>query len=89
MKQRIWSILLIITMLLPLSAGLSGCGKSGFGSTEITADKEAEIGNLKKDGWTISIPAGTFDNDGNVTVEKASADGDLLTKPIENHHEAG
>ncbi len=83
MKQRIWSILLIITMLLPLSAGLSGCGKSGFGSTEITADKEAEIGNLKKDGWTISIPAGTFDNDGNVTVEKASADGDLLTKPIE------
>ncbi len=84
MKRKVWSILLIITMLIPLSAGLSGCGKSGFGSTAITADKKVEIGNLKKDGWMLSIPAGAFNENVSVTAAKASEDGDtLLTTPID------
>ena len=84
MNQKIWSILLIVAMLLSLTAGLSGCGKSGFGSTPIAADKGGEIGDLKNDGWTLSIPAGAFDGDVSITVTKSSEDGDaLLTTPID------
>lgn len=84
MNQKIWSILLIVAILLSLTAGLSGCGKSGFGSTSIAADKGGVIGDLKKDGWTLSIPAGAFDGDVNITVAKSSEDGGaLLTTPID------
>lgn len=70
MKKRIMSILLVVAMLLPLTAGLSGCGKSGFGSTSIVDDKGGVIGDLKKDGWTLSIPAGAFEQDMKITVDK-------------------
>lgn len=91
MKQKIWSILLIVAMLLPLTAGLSGCGKSGFGSTLIVGDKGGVIGDLKKDGWTVSIPAGAFEQDVKVTVDKVADSTEayingkaaFLTTPIE------
>lgn len=91
MKQKTWSILLIVAMLLPLTAGLSGCGKSGFGSTLIVGDKGGVIGDLKKDGWTVSIPAGAFEQDVKVTVDKVADSTEayingkaaFLTTPIE------
>jgi len=91
MKQKIWSILLIVAMLLSLTAGLSGCGKSGFGSTLIVGDKGGVIGDLKKDGWTVSIPAGAFEQDVKVTVDKVADSTEayingkaaFLTTPIE------
>ena len=91
MKQKIWSILLIVAMILPLTAGLSGCGKSGFGSTLIVGDKGGVIGDLKKDGWTVSIPAGAFEQDVKVTVDKVADSTEayingkaaFLTTPIE------
>ena len=61
MKRKILSILLVAVMLLSAIAGLAGCGESGFASTKIAVDKGTEIGNLKKEGWTVSVPAGAFD----------------------------
>ena len=84
MKRKILSILLVAVMLLSAIAGLVGCGESGFASTKIASDKGAEIGNLKKDGWIVSVPAGAFDGDVSVIVAKASESEDaLLTTPID------
>ena len=84
MKRKILSILLVAVMLLSAIAGLAGCGESGFASTQIASDKGAEIGNLKKDGWIVSVPAGAFDGDVSVIVAKASEREDvLLTTPID------
>ena len=84
MKRKILSILLVAVMLLSAIAGLAGCGESGFASTKIASDKGAEIGNLKKDGWIVSVPAGAFDGDVSVSVAKASESEDaLLTTPID------
>lgn len=91
MKRKILSFLLAVAMLLSLTAGLSGCGKSGFGSTSIAADKGGVIGDLKKDGWTVSIPAGAFEQDVKVTVDKVADSTEayingkaaFLTTPIE------
>lgn len=91
MKQRLLSVLLVITILLPLTVGLSGCGKSGFGSTAVSVDKGAEIGNLKKNGWMLSIPKGSFDGDATVSVTEVAKNGEAFTagkdafliKPIE------
>ncbi len=84
MKRKILSILLVAVMLLSTIAGLAGCGESGFASTKIASDKGAEIGNLKKDGWIVSVPAGAFDGDVSVSVAKASESEDaLLTTPID------
>lgn len=84
MKRKKLSILLVTVMLLSAIAGLAGCGESGFGSTKIAVDKGTEIGNLKKEGWTVSVPAGAFDASVSVTVAKASEGEDaLITTPID------
>ena len=91
MKRKILFLLLAVAMLLSLMAGLSGCGKSGFGSTLIVGDKGGVIGDLKKDGWTVSIPAGAFEQDVKVTVDKVADSTEayingkaaFLTTPIE------
>lgn len=91
MKRKILFLLLAVAMQLSLMAGLSGCGKSGFGSTLIVGDKGGVIGDLKKDGWTVSIPAGAFEQDVKVTVDKVADSTEayingkaaFLTTPIE------
>jgi len=60
-------------MLLSAMAGLSGCGKSGFGSTTVVTNKETKIGNLKKDGWSLTIPKNCFDEDVKVNVTKVGS----------------
>ena len=83
MKRKILSVLLVAVMLLSAIAGLAGCGESGFASTQIASDKGAEIGNLKKGGWIVSVPAGAFDGDVSVIVAKSSEGEDtLITTPI-------
>lgn len=85
MKEKILSILLLLTILLFIIAGLSGCGKAGGSSNiKVSPDKPSDVGSLDKDGWTISIPSGAFDKDVKVTVSKSQEDGySLLTKPID------
>jgi len=60
-------------MLLSAMAGFSGCGKSGFGSTTVVTNKETKIGNLKKDGWSLTIPKNCFDEDVKVNVTKVGS----------------
>ena len=70
MKNKIISAFVTVVMLLSIIAGLSGCGKSGYGATAVSASKRVEIGNLKKDGWMVSIPNNAFNKDVIVSVTK-------------------
>mgnify|MGYP000910279506 CR=1 FL=1 len=70
MKRKVVSVILATIMLLSIVTGLSGCGKSGFGATAVVAEKGAKIGNLNKDGWTMSIPKNFFDEDATISVTK-------------------
>lgn len=73
MKRKLLSLILTAVMLLSAMAGLSGCGKSGFGSTTVVTNKETKIGNLKKDGWSLTIPKNCFDEDVKVNVTKVGS----------------
>jgi hypothetical protein len=73
MKRRLLSLILTAVMLLSAMAGFSGCGKSGFGSTTVVTNKETKIGNLKKDGWSLTIPKNCFDEDVKVNVTKVGS----------------
>jgi hypothetical protein len=73
MKRRLLSLILTAVMLLSAMAGLSGCGKSGFGSTTVVTNKETKIGNLKKDGWSLTIPKNCFYEDVKVNVTKVGS----------------
>jgi len=85
MKGRILSLVLVITILLSMMTGLSGCGRGdGSSKFKVSSGKSSDLGSLEKDGWAISIPSGAFHEDKNVTVAKSSATGDnLITAPID------
>jgi len=91
MKRKILSFLLAMVMLLSLTAGLSGCGNTSYGTTKVSSTKDTTIGNLKKEGLEIVIPAGAFEQEVRVTVEKVADNTEayingkdaFLTMPIE------
>ena len=91
MKRKISSFLLAMAMLLSLTAGLSGCGNTSYGTTKVSSTKDTTIGNLKKEGLEIVIPAGAFEQDVKVTVDKVADNTEayknskdaFLTTPIE------
>ena len=85
MKERILSLVLVFTILLSMTAGLSGCGKGdGSSKIKVSSGKSSDVGSLEKDGWAISIPSGAFNKDVKVTVSKSSEAGNnLITSPID------
>src|SRR5690554_5956072 len=97
MKHKLLSLLLTVVMLLSAMAGLTGCSSGdGSASGKVKPDSEKTIGNAKKNGVEILIPAGTFENDVNVSIgivdenEVAVEDGaSYLFSPIELTSDGG
>ncbi len=91
MKRKILSILLVAVMLLSVMTGLVGCSSGdGSASGKVKPDSEGTIGNTKKNGVELVIPAGTFEKAVNVSIgiadenEIAAEDGaSYLFSPIE------
>ncbi len=91
MKRKILSILLVAVMLLSVMKGLVGCSSGdGSASGKVKPDSEGTIGNTKKNGVELVIPAGTFEKAVNVSIgiadenEIAAEDGaSYLFSPIE------
>lgn len=81
----------ILLLILVLVVSIAGCGKSAYGENAVSPKKDTVIGNLKKDGLEVSIPAGAFEKEVKVSVTKAAEDGEaftagkdtFLTMPIE------
>ena len=71
----------IICVAIAAIALFSSCEKeSGFTIDPITpvtvdvkADKVTTVGNLKENGYQVTIPAGTFDEDVTITVAKSAS----------------
>ena len=56
-------------MLLSAMAGLTGCSSGdGSASGKVSPKSEKKIGNAKRDGVEIIIPAGTFEKAVNVSI---------------------
>ena len=69
MKKRLLPILLTAAMLLSAITGLTGCSSGdGSASGKVSPKSEKKIGNAKKNGVEIVIPAGTFDKAVNVNI---------------------
>ena len=91
MKLRLLSLILTAVMLLSAMAGLTGCSSGdGSASGKVSPKSEKTIGNAKRDGVEIIIPAGTFEKAVNVSIgiadenEIAAEDGaSYLFSPIE------
>ena len=66
-------------------------------TVEVYANKEAVVGNLKENGYQVTIPAGTFDGDVTISVSPPSSEAESaykstgkferLASPIEIHVE--
>ncbi|MDD4189650.1 MAG: hypothetical protein PHX37_06145, partial [Eubacteriales bacterium] len=97
MKRRILSVVLAALMLLLGMAGLTGCSNGdGSASGKVKSDSEKTIGNAKKNGVEIIIPAGTFKNDVNVSIGiadeneiAAEENASYLFSPIELSSDSG
>ena len=97
MKRKILSILLVAVMLLSVMTGLVGCSSGdGSASGKVKPDSEGTIGNTKKNGVELVIPAGTFEKAVNVSIgiadenEIAAEDGaSYLFSPIELTSDGG
>jgi hypothetical protein len=84
-------------MLLSAMAGLTGCSSGdGSASGKVSPKSEKKIGNAKRDGVEIIIPAGTFEKAVNVSIgiadenEIAAEDGaSYLFSPIELTSDGG
>ncbi len=91
MKRKILSLILTAVMLLSTIAGLAGCSSGGGSvSGEVKPGSDNTIGDTKKNGIELVIPAGTFENVVNVSIvtadenEIAVEDGaSYLFSPIE------
>lgn len=91
MKRRLLSLIMTAVMLLSAMAGLTGCSSGdGSASGKVSPKSEKTIGNAKRDGVEIIIPAGTFEKAVNVSIgiadenEIAAEDGaSYLFSPIE------
>ncbi|OPZ94344.1 MAG: hypothetical protein BWY74_00650 [Firmicutes bacterium ADurb.Bin419] len=72
MKSRILSLLMVAVMLMLAVAGLTGCSSGdGSASGKVSPKSEKTIGNVERDGVEIVIPAGTFDKDVKVSINRA------------------
>lgn len=97
MKRRLLSLILTAIMLLSAMAGLTGCSSDdGSASGKVSPKSEKKIGNAKRDGVEIIIPAGTFEKAVNVSIgisdenEIAAEDGtSYLFSPIELTSDGG
>ncbi len=97
MKRRLLSLILTAIMLLSAMAGLTGCSSGdGSASGKVSPKSEKKIGNAKRDGVEIIIPAGTFEKAVNVSIgiadenEIAAEDGaSYLFSPIELTSDGG
>ena len=97
MKRRLLSLILTAIMLLSAMAGLTGCSSGdGSASGKVSPKSEKKIGNAKRDGVEIVIPAGTFEKAVNVSIgiadenEIAAEDGaSYLFSPIELTSDGG
>lgn len=97
MKRRLLSLILTAIMLLSALAGLTGCSSGdGSASGKVSPKSEKKIGNAKRDGVEIIIPAGTFEKAVNVSIgiadenEIAAEDGaSYLFSPIELTSDGG
>ncbi|HBC94035.1 MAG TPA: hypothetical protein DCZ10_14345 [Pelotomaculum sp.] len=96
MKRKLISLLLAAVMLLSAMAGLTGCSSGGSASGKVSPKSEKKIGNAKRDGIEIVIPAGTFEKAVNVSIgiadenETAAEDGaSYLFSPIELTSDGG
>jgi hypothetical protein len=84
-------------MLLSAMAGLTSCSSGdGLASGKVSPKSEKKIGNAKRDGVEIVIPAGTFEKAVNVSIgiadenEIAAEDGaSYLFSPIELTSDGG
>lgn len=91
MKRRLLSFILTAVILLSAMTGLAGCSSGdGSASGKVKPDSEETIGNVKKNGVELVIPAGTFKKAVNVSIgitgenEIATEDGaSYLFSPIE------
>lgn len=69
MKRRSLSFILTAVMLLSAMAGLAGCSSGdGSASGKVKPDSEETIGNAKKNGVELVIPAGTFEKTVKVSI---------------------
>lgn len=97
MKRRLLSLILTAIMLLSAMAGLTSCSSGdGLASGKVSPKSEKKIGNAKRDGVEIVIPAGTFEKAVNVSIgiadenEIAAEDGaSYLFSPIELTSDGG
>jgi len=97
MKRRLLSLILTAIMLLSAMAGLTSCSSGdGSASGKVSPKSEKKIGNAKRDGVEIVIPAGTFEKAVNVSIgiadenEIAAEDGaSYLFSPIELTSDGG
>jgi len=97
MKQKLLSLILTAIILLSATAGLTACSSGdGSASGKVSPKSEKKIGNAKRDGVEIIIPAGTFEKAVNVSIgiadenEIAAEDGaGYLFSPIELTSDGG
>jgi hypothetical protein len=97
MKRRLLSFILTSAILLSAMAGLTGCSSgNGPASGKVKPNSEKTIGNAKKNGVELVIPAGTFEEAVNVSIaiadenELAAEDGaSYLFSPIELMSDGG
>ena len=97
MKRRLLSLILTAFMLLTAMAGLTGCSSGdGSASGKVSPKSEKKIGNAKRDGVEIIIPAGTFEKAVNVSIgiadenDIAAGDGaSFLFDPVQFSSDGG
>ncbi len=90
-KKKLSASFLASVILLILLFSLTSCNNTPYGATKISSTEDTIIGNLEKEGLEIVIPAGAFDQDEKITINKIddsteayiNGENAFLTTPIE------